>query len=119
MNVIHHDTKTNTKENVELSAAQINYRNFQICMRGGIVVMIVLAFIYLICLNSIATRGFALEKVKEDRLTIIKELEQVEIDLAVPLSLYALQSSSLVQDMDIIEEKEYLHVKNGRLALQK
>lgn len=103
-------------EAVDNSALLQSYKSFQMMMRIGIGIVIGLGFMYLIGLNSIATRGFDLEKVKIERMQVIKELEQIEINLAIPLSLYALQSSTQIQDMPTIEEKDYLYVQPGRLA---
>lgn len=65
----------------------------------GLILLVALAFWYLLMLNSLATKGFLLEEMKEDRLVLQKEIEDLDIQLAIPTSLYALESSELVQGM--------------------
>lgn len=113
----HRQDSKKTPDAAVLTAKNDHYYHFQKLLFGGGLLVLVLGFIYLICLNSIATRGFALEKIKADRLTILQDLEQIEIELAIPLSLYALQSSSQVQDMAVIEDKDYLFVEHGQVAM--
>ncbi len=111
----HTETEKNKSESI---AVYDSYRHFQKLVMGGSLLVLVLGFTYLIALNSIATRGFALEQIKADRITIVKRLEQVEIQSAIPLSLYALQSSSQIQNMEMVEKKQYLHIENGRVAIR-
>lgn len=65
----------------------------------GLILLIALAFWYLLMLNSLATKGFLLEEMKADRLSLYKNLEDLDIELAIPTSLYALESYELVQSM--------------------
>ena len=84
----------------------------------GVLICIVLGFFYLLCLNSLATRGFALEELKADRMAIQQETEAWDIALAIPTSLYALQSSEQIQEMEpISSERRYLYVQNGQVAM--
>lgn len=93
-----------------------SYQSFSLIVRVGILIFMGLGFINLMALNAVATRGFSLEKIKTERFAVMRELEQIDIDLATPLSLYALKSSVKIQNMPEIEEKEYLFVRYGRLA---
>lgn len=87
-------------------------------MRVGILTALVLGFFYVMLLNSLATQGFALEEMKVERLQIQKEVEKWDIALAIPTSLYALQSSEQVQMMDDVDKKHYIAVKAGEVAFQ-
>ncbi len=115
MNVTHHST-TEMEKPVHVTAAQRDY--FAWVRTIGILVIIVLGFFYLLCLNSLATRGFALEELKSQRMEIQKETEAWDIALAIPTSLYALQSSEQIQEMEsITSERRYLYVQNGQVAM--
>ena len=109
-------TDQSTPSVVDNSHLLKSSQSFDMIISGGVIICAVFGFVYLIALNSISTRGFDLEKIKSDRMQIVREMEQLEIDLAIPLSLYALQSSTQIQSMPEIKEKEYLFVKNGGLA---
>lgn len=89
---------------------------FSWIIRTGIFVISGLGFWYLILLNSLATSAFALEGLKSERIQIQRELEQWEIELAIPTSLYALESSEQVQSMEDITKKIYIEVNSGEVA---
>ena len=89
---------------------------FSWIIRMGILVISGLGFWYLILLNSLATSAFALEGLKSDRIQIQRELEQWEIELAIPTSLYALESSEQVQEMENITQKTYIEIESGEVA---
>jgi|GEM_PF-1099567 hypothetical protein len=115
MNVQHHST-TEVEKPTHVTAAERNY--FLWVRNIGILVVIVLGFFYLLCLNSLATRGFALEEFKTQRMEIQQETEAWDIALAIPTSLYALQSSEQIQEMESITSKRrYLYVQNGQVAM--
>lgn len=65
----------------------------------GFILLIALAFWYLMMLNSLATKGFLLEEMKSNRLALQKNIEDLDIELAIPTSLYALESYDLVQQL--------------------
>ncbi|MCF7917946.1 hypothetical protein K9L27_03025 [Candidatus Gracilibacteria bacterium] len=88
-------------------------------MRITIVVAVALGFVYVLFLNSLATQGFALEEMKAERIAIQREIEKWDISLAIPISLYALQSSEQVQQMQDVTEKKYLAVEEGQVAMVK
>ncbi|MDH3324509.1 MAG: hypothetical protein OEL89_02630 [Candidatus Peregrinibacteria bacterium] len=115
MNVVHHSIseKSSDKEKVIVK----NY--FDWILRGGIISVVVLGFVYLMVLNSLATRGFALEGAKSERLSLQKQVEEVNIALAIPTSLYALQSSEQVQEMADVETKKFLTIRNDEVAFVK
>ncbi len=114
MNVTHHTPhETQSPENTAVAETK-NY--FVWILRGGIFLIASLGFWYLILLNSLATSAFALEELKSERITIQKELERWEIELAIPTSLYALESTEQVQEMEIVEEKSFIEVRENQLA---
>lgn len=89
---------------------------FSWILRTGVLVIGGLGFWYLILLNSLATSAFALEGLKSERMQIQRELEQWEIALAIPTSLYALESSEQVQAMEDVTQKTYIEVRSGEVA---
>jgi competence protein ComGC len=95
------------------------HRYFVWILKVAFLVLITLGIIYLLLLNSLATQGFVLEDLKAERLAIQKELEAVEIEMAIPSSLYALQSSEQVQEMAEIDEMYFIHINNGEMAYVK
>ncbi len=115
MNVTHHQTTESPSSSKKQSTAGQYMLWF---IRCGIICAIILAIIYLSLLNALATQGFALQEIKADRLLIQKELEKWEIAVSNPVSLYALQSSEQVQNMEEVKEKEYIHIQQGQLAMQ-
>lgn len=80
---------------------------------GAVVVLIGIGFVYLLLLNSLATKGFVLEELKEDRLVLRKQVEAMDIELAIPTSLYALESSEDVQSMPNRGQSLFLVVDQG------
>jgi hypothetical protein len=68
--------------------------------------------------SSLATRGFELEALKNERLSITQELEKVEISATIPTSLYALRSSEIVQEMPNIRKQKFLKVMEGQVAMK-
>lgn len=77
---------------------------------GGITINGILGFTYLIMLNQISTQGFGLEEIKTQRLAIQKEIQDIEIALAIPSSLYALESNERIQRMPIATNKTYVEI---------
>ena len=117
MNVTHHST-TDMEKPTHVTAAERDY--FAWVRNIGILIAIVLGFFYLLCLNSLATRGFALEEFKAQRMELQQETEAWDIALAIPTSLYALQSSEQIQEMESISsERKYLYVQGGQVAMGK
>jgi len=86
-------------------------------VRSAIVAIVGLGFFYLMCLNSLATRGFALEAIKSERLAVQKEMDEVEIATAIPSTLYALGSSEQVQAMEIVDSKIFLKIQKDGVAI--
>ncbi len=88
-------------------------------LRGGIAVALILGFLYLLSSNKLATKGFALEELKAERMSLQQEVEKWDIEVTIPTSLYALQSSEQVQEMvDAGKGRVYVLVKEGQLALR-
>lgn len=92
-------------------------RSFGMIIKLGFVLAAILGFWYLTLLNSIATRGFVLSELKNERQLLQRELELVDIRLTIPTSLYALGSSEQVQEMAVIEDKEFLRVRDDQVAM--
>lgn len=92
-------------------------RSFGWILRAGLLLVVILGFWYLMLLNSLATRGFVLEELKNDRQQIQKELEKWDIALTIPTSLYALESSEQVQEMTVVEDPVFVEVRDGKLAM--
>ncbi len=112
MNVIHHDSKVATSALTRASS-----RSVQWIFRIGVVAMVVLGFLHLLLLNSLATQGFVLQSIKQDRLALQQELDDWNITLATVTSLYALQSSEQVQEMDLVDHKDFVNLREDRLAM--
>jgi len=95
------------------------YNVFYWILRLSILAIIGLGFLYLILLNSISTKGFVLEELKIKRLEIQKQMEEVDIALAIPSSLYALKCSEITQEMEDVKKKDFLVLGDGeeRVAL--
>lgn len=92
-------------------------RAFRFIIQAGLVLIVLLGFVYLLLLNSIATRGFDLEGLKSDRIALQQDLEQADIRLAIPSSLYALGASEQVQEMDTINRRQFIDVRESELAM--
>jgi len=115
MNVVNHSVHEGN--DVANNAAKMRWY-FAWIMRVGTVLALVLGFLYLMLLNALATQGFALEELKSERIAIQKEMEKWDIELAIPVSLYALRSSEQVQAMEDVKEKVYLTVEVGQVAVK-
>lgn len=118
MNILLHRPQTcgDALPTVQQEALKI-HRTFRWIMISGITLSLGLGFVYLILLNSLATKGFALESLKLERSNIQKELEQWDIAVAIPSSLYALKSSEQVQEMETIEKRDFVFVREGKVAM--
>ena len=106
-------SETNTKRSMEVSSTKCVFRRI---VGTGILLNVVLGFVYLLMLNSLATRGFDLGNLKSAKIKIQKQIEEIDIALAIPTSLYALESDERVQNMSDIGYKTFLEVynKDGR-----
>ncbi len=111
MNVVNFST---TEKKVISSEMTVDY--FSWILKFGTICAVVLGFVYLMLLNKLATQGFALESLKNERLTIQKEVEAMDISIAIPSSLYALGSDEQTQEMADIEKVAFLQVKKGEMA---
>lgn len=80
-------------------------------LSAGIAINGCLGFTYLIMLNQISTQGFGLEEIKTERLTLQKQIQDLDIALAIPTSLYALESNERIQRMPIATNKTYVEVR--------
>ncbi len=114
MKVIHLNSNENSEQET-LESVQTQFY-FRWIVRLGLLLIVTLGFWYLILLNSLATSAFALESLKSERISIQQELEKWEIELAIPTSLYALESSEQVQQMEEIADKTFLEVKDEQMA---
>ncbi len=92
-------------------------RAFRFVLNAGILCCVVLGMIYLVLLNNLATRGFALQELKTERMELQVAMEQMDIQLAIPSSLYALGASEQVQEMDFIGKRQFIDVSVGELAM--
>jgi uncharacterized membrane protein (DUF106 family) len=101
-----------------IAISAVNYRAFNFVLRLGIVGIIILGTIYILLINSLATRGFELEAIKNERIAIQKELEKADIASTIPTSLYALRSSEIVQEMPEIGKQKFLKVMEGQVAIK-
>jgi len=101
-----------------LSLRVVNERAFNFILKIGIISIIILGGIYINLTSSLATRGFKLEELKNERIAITKELEKVEIATTIPTSLYALKSSEIVQEMAPIRKQKFLQVMAGQVAMK-
>jgi hypothetical protein len=90
--------------------------NWSVLIGTGLIVG--LGFWYVILLNGLSTRGFALGEMKSQQAKIYKEIEQLDILLTIPASIYALESSEYVQEMSDIKTQKYFFVRNGEVALR-
>ena len=85
-------------------------RAFRFVLQAGFVCVALLGFVYLMLLNSISTRGFALQGLKSERIVLQQEVEQADIRLAIPSSLYALGASEQVQEMEAVNRRQFIDV---------
>ncbi len=114
MNVVHHTPHESTNPEAVATVQTRNY--FMWILNAGIALIIGLGFWYLILLNSLATSAFMLEELKSERIAIQKQIEYWDIELAIPTSLYALESTEQVQGMEEIEQKSFIEIKESQLA---
>lgn len=90
--------------------------HWQYLRLGTVGFTMVLSMVYLVMLNGLATQGFDMESLKADQLTLHKELEVLDINLAIPTSLYALESNELIQNLPLAEKKQFLAIDADHLA---
>ena len=86
-------------------------------IKSGIVLNLVLGFAYLIMLNGLATQGFDMESLKAERLVLQRQVEVSDIALAIPASIYALESDERIQSMPNVTRKGFLELRNAEVAL--
>jgi hypothetical protein len=84
----------------------------------GLGIVISLGSWYVILLNGLSTRGFALEEMKTEQASIYKEIEQLDILITVPSSIYALESSEQVQELSEVDNNKYFFVRSGEVAIR-
>ncbi len=110
-------SKTNS---TNLSVREGNKKKFNInlLLNVFIITAILLGGAYIKLSSSLATRGFELEELKNERLTILQELEKIEVSAAIPTSLYALKSSEIVQEMPDVKSQKFLQVMEGQVAIK-
>ena len=110
---------TTISENTNPLAIQaMNNRVFNFVLLIGVVSIIVLGTVYIMLSSSLATRGFKLEALKNERIAIQKELEKADIASTMPTSLYALRSLEVVQEMPKVEKQKFLQVMEGQVAMK-
>lgn len=91
----------------------IHWQYFKV---GTFLLTLGLAIVYLVMLNGLATQGFDMETLKAQQLSLHKEIESIDINLAIPSSLYALESNELIQAMPTTEKKDFVDVYDSELA---
>lgn len=77
------------------------------------VVSVGLTLVYLVMLNGLATQGFDMEILKARQLSLYQEIEVLDINLAIPSSLYALESNELIQTLPEANVKKFIEVKES------
>ncbi len=120
MNVTHHTLDGKTAVNAAEGGVKVQQsveELFSWLIRIGIVVISILGFAYLIMLNSLATLGFDLESLKQEGLVLKKSVESWDIELAIPSSLYALESTEQIQNMANIKRRTFFEVAEGEVAM--
>ena len=105
---------TPTPDNTQMQNARRFIRRL---IASGMVVNFVLGFAYLIMLNGLATQGFDLETLKAERIELQKQVELVDIALAIPSSIYALESNEAIQEMPLVAQKSFLEIRNAEVAM--
>ena len=111
-------TTTTLNNEKNLSLRVINERVFNRILLISILFIVALGTTYILLSSSLATRGFELEELKNERLSITQELEKAEIAATIPTSLYALRSSEIVQTMADIKGRKFLRVIEGQVAMK-
>jgi len=112
MNVIHHSASSYE----DLSDTKVVRDYFGWIIRIGVGSIFLLGVLYLILSNALAMRGFTLEELKAESLSLHKELEEVDIAIAMTTSLYAIQSSEQVQEMPYATKKHFVTVEKQNMA---
>jgi hypothetical protein len=92
-------------------------RAFRFVLHAGFGCVALLGFVYLMLLNSISTRGFALQELKSERMDLQQQVEQADIRLAIPSSLYALGASEQVQEMETVDRRHFIDARDTALAM--
>lgn len=113
MNVTYFDP--NQAHAAENSGAGVKI-HWQYLRVGVALFTFVLSITYLVMLNGLATQGFDMETYKGDQIGLYKELETLDIALAIPSSLYALESNELIQNLPLAESKNFIEIKADNLA---
>ena len=85
---------------------------FKIC----VIISIPLFAWYILLTNSISTKGFLLAQEKEEQSELQQQLEKLEINLTIPTSLYALESSEQVQEMEYLKKQTFVEIKSSDVA---
>jgi len=113
MNVTYFDpTQAHAPENMTAGI-----RPYLYYIRWGIgVTVFALSIVYLVMLNALATQGFDMESLKAQQLELHKQVEAVDISLAIPSSIYALESNEQIQNMPGIDRKKFIGVDSRDFA---
>ena len=72
---------------------------------------------YILLANAISTKGFLLAQAKQEQEELVQKIEKIDIQLTIPVSLYALESSEQVQEMETIKKQKFIEVRNFEVAL--
>lgn len=72
---------------------------------------------YILLANAISTKGFLLAQAKQEQDSLQQQIEKLEIELTIPVSLYALESSEQVQEMKTITKQNFVEIRNSEVAL--
>lgn len=113
MNVTYFDpNQAHTPESISAKIT-IHWQYFKV---GIFVVTLGLAILYLVMLNGLATQGFDMETLKAQQLSLHKEIEAIDISLAIPSSLYALESNELIQSMPEADSKDFVEVYSSEFV---
>ncbi len=115
MNVTYIDTtQSNPLENGGLSLQGADFLKYGLKCAWGL--NVILGIVYLMLLNSLATQGFDLESIKADQLALQKTIEASDISLAIPSSMYALESNEIIQEMPLADYKSFFVVRDHEVA---
>lgn len=82
------------------------------------IVNLVLGIVYLMMLNALATQGFDMESLKAEQLSHQKAVEEMDIMLAIPSSIYALESDENVQSMKEITKKDFVNFRTEKVVMR-
>ncbi|PID70072.1 hypothetical protein CSB37_03620 [bacterium DOLZORAL124_38_8] len=72
---------------------------------------------YILLTNAISTKGFILAQTKQEQEQLRQDLEKLDIDLTIPVSLYALESSEQVQEMKLITNPKFVEIQTSEVAM--